>query len=272
MKTADIRSAFLNYFKRNGHEIVDSSSLVPADDPTLLFTNAGMVPFKHVFLGDETRPYVRATSSQKCVRAGGKHNDLENVGHTARHHTFFEMLGNWSLGDLASPDGLGVEGYFKNEAIEWSWEFLTSKDWLGLDPRKLAISVFAGDDDAPRDEESANLWLSLGVPQERIAYLGKADNWWGPAGQTGPCGPDTEMFYDFGDHGQHAASEWKNTSCHVNCDCGRFVEIGNNVFMEYLKTDGKFEKLPKPNVDFGAGLRSGIQPKLYSSFLLKYLS
>ncbi|MDQ6956363.1 MAG: alanine--tRNA ligase-related protein, partial [Mariprofundaceae bacterium] len=176
MKTSEIRKKFLGYFASKGHEVIESSSLVPHGDPTLMFTNAGMVPFKHVFLGDETRPYIRATSSQKCVRAGGKHNDLENVGHTSRHHTFFEMLGNFSFGD-----------YFKEDAIAFAWEFLTVE--LKLDKDRLFVTVFEDDD------EAYNLWTKgVGIAEDKIARIGAKDNFWS-MGDTGPCGPCSEIFY-----------------------------------------------------------------------------
>lgn len=186
MKSAEIRDAFLKYFESKGHTVVASSSLVPGDDPTLLFTNAGMNQFKDVFLGGEVRPYKRAVSSQRCVRAGGKHNDLENVGYTARHHTFFEMLGNFSFGD-----------YFKQDAIRFAWEFLTSKNWLSIPTEKLWVTVYASDD------EAYDIWnKEMGVPVERIIRIGDnkgapyaSDNFWA-MGDTGPCGPCTEIFYD----------------------------------------------------------------------------
>ena len=188
MKTAELRQAFLEYFRQQGHTVVPSSSLVPHDDPTLLFTNAGMNQFKDVFLGRETRDYTRAATSQKCVRAGGKHNDLENVGYTARHHTFFEMLGNFSFGD-----------YFKREAIHYAWTFLTGERWLNLPQEKLWVTVYAEDD------EAYNIWKDeIGVPAERIVRIGDnkgaryaSDNFW-QMGDTGPCGPCTEIFYDHG--------------------------------------------------------------------------
>ena len=179
LSTDEIRSRFLEFFKAQGHEVVTSSSLVPQDDPTLLFTNAGMVQFKDVFTGKEKRGYTRATTAQKCVRAGGKHNDLENVGFTRRHHTFFEMLGNFSFGD-----------YFKKDAIDFAWRFVTQT--LGLPPERLAVTVFKGEDGIPRDEEAAAEWAKVGVPKNRIYYLGKADNYW-QMGDTGPQGPCSEI-------------------------------------------------------------------------------
>jgi len=230
MKTSEIRKKFLGYFESKGHTAVESSSLVPHGDPTLMFTNAGMVPFKHVFLGDETRPYVRATSSQKCVRAGGKHNDLENVGHTSRHHTFFEMLGNFSFGD-----------YFKHDAIAFAWEFLTVE--MGLDKERLFVTVFEEDD------EAYDIWAKeVGVPTDRIARIGAKDNFWS-MGDTGPCGPCSEIFYD---HGEHV---WGGPPGTPEEDGDRFVEIWNLVFMQYDRdAEGTLNPLPKPSVDTGMGL------------------
>ena len=230
MKTADIRSAFLNYFKRNGHEIVDSSSLVPADDPTLLFTNAGMNQFKDVFLGKESRSYVRATTAQKCVRAGGKHNDLENVGYTARHHTFFEMLGNFSFGD-----------YFKEDAIRFAWEFLTKE--LSIPAEKLWVTVYKD------DKEAEDIWFNnIGIDQSRFSRLGEKDNFWS-MGDTGPCGPCTEIFYD---HGEDVAGDPPGGP---NDDGDRYIEVWNLVFMQFNRTaDGVLHPLPKPSVDTGMGL------------------
>lgn len=239
MKTAELRQAFLEYFKQQGHAIVPSSSLVPADDPTLLFTNAGMNQFKDLFLGREQRGYTRATSSQKCVRAGGKHNDLENVGYTARHHTFFEMLGNFSFGD-----------YFKREAINFAWNFLTSEQWLNLPKAKLWITVYADDD------EAFAIWNEeIGVPAERIVRIGdnaggrySSDNFW-QMGDTGPCGPCSEIFFD---HGPDVAGGPPGSP---NEDGDRYIEIWNVVFMQYNRTaDGEMLNLPKPSVDTGMGL------------------
>ncbi len=226
----EIRARFLKYFADRGHRIVSSSSLVPHNDPTLLFTNAGMNQFKDCFLGAEKRDYVRATTSQKCVRAGGKHNDLENVGRTARHHTFFEMLGNFSFGD-----------YFKKEAIAYAWEFLT-KD-LGLDVNRLYVSVYTDDD------EAADIWHNQeGVPRERI-FRFEEDNFWS-MGDTGPCGPCSEIFYD---NGPEIGCDSPN--CTVGCDCDRYMEIWNNVFMQFdRQPDGTLLPLPKPAVDTGMGL------------------
>jgi alanyl-tRNA synthetase len=225
-----IRSEFLNYFHDHGHTIVGSSSLIPGNDPTLLFTNAGMVQFKDVFLGKEERPYKRATSSQRCVRAGGKHNDLENVGHTARHHTFFEMLGNFSFGD-----------YFKREAIQYAWRFLTEN--MGLPPEKLWVTVFED------DNEAADIWLNeLKIDPTRFSRCGEADNFWS-MGPTGPCGPCTEIFYD---HGEKIAGGPPGSP---DADGDRYIEIWNLVFMQYDRAaDGKLTPLPKPSVDTGMGL------------------
>jgi len=230
---------FLRFFEQHGHKIVHSSSLVPQNDPTLLFTNAGMNQFKDVFLGLEHRDYSRATTSQKCVRAGGKHNDLENVGFTNRHHTFFEMLGNFSFGD-----------YFKQDAIAYAWELVTSKEWFGIDPEKLYVTIFEGKDDIPRDDEAEKFWLEVGVPKDRIFAMGMKDNFW-QMGDTGPCGPCSEIHYDMG----IAASDAGHTDCKFPCECGRYVEIWNLVFMQFDKSaDGKFNPLPKPSIDTGAGL------------------
>jgi alanyl-tRNA synthetase len=224
---------------QKGHKEVHSSSLVPANDPTLLFTNAGMNQFKDVFLGLEKRSYDKATTSQKCVRAGGKHNDLENVGFTNRHHTFFEMLGNFSFGD-----------YFKKDAIAYAWELITSKDWYGIDKNKLYVTVFNGEGGVPRDAEAYDLWAAQGVPKERIFELGAKDNFW-QMGDTGPCGPCSEIHYDMGP----AASDAGHTDCAFTCDCGRFVEIWNLVFMQFDRdASGKLNPLPKPSIDTGMGL------------------
>ena len=228
----DTRRQFLEYFHQRGHHVVRSSSLVPADDPTLLFTNAGMNQFKDVFLGREKRDYLRATTSQKCVRAGGKHNDFENVGKTARHHTFFEMLGNFSFGD-----------YFKSEAIPLAWELVTGI--YGLEPEQLWITVYRDDDDAHR------IWnRDVGVPSDRIFRLGEKDNFWA-MGDTGPCGPCSEIHFDQGP----AGSEAGHSQCRFPCECGRFVEIWNLVFMEFdRQSSGRLVPLPKPSVDTGMGL------------------
>jgi len=246
MKTltaAEIREAFLRFFEERAHRRVKSSSLVPQNDPTLLFTNAGMVQFKDVFTGREKRDYTRATTAQKCVRAGGKHNDLENVGFTARHHTFFEMLGNFSFGD-----------YFKKDAVAWGWEFVTSKEWLGIDASRLAATVFAGEGSLPWDEEAFELWRKAGVPVERIHKLGARDNFWA-MGDTGPCGPCSEIHY-FQGGDIPCAEERAGRECQgVACDCDRWLEIWNLVFMQFERAaDGHLAPLPKPSIDTGAGL------------------
>jgi alanyl-tRNA synthetase len=227
----DIRRKFLDYFKDKGHTVVESSSLVPADDPTLLFTNAGMVQFKRLFTGEEKQPYTRATTSQRCVRAGGKHNDLDNVGYTARHHTFFEMLGNFSFGD-----------YFKKDAIAYAWEFLTRE--IGLDPQRMWISVFENDD------EAFALWEAIpDLPTGRIVRLGEKDNFWA-MGDTGPCGPCSEIHYD---QGREVGCDDPN--CAVGCDCDRWLEVWNLVFMQFERfEDGRMTPLPKPSIDTGMGL------------------
>jgi alanyl-tRNA synthetase len=239
MTGSEIRRKFLDFFVQKGHKEVHSSSLVPANDPTLLFTNAGMNQFKDVFLGLEKRDYNRATTSQKCVRAGGKHNDLENVGFTNRHHTFFEMLGNFSFGD-----------YFKKDAIAYAWELITSKEWFGIDKSKLYVTVFNGEGGVPRDVEAYDLWAGQGVPKERIFEMGLKDNFW-QMGDTGPCGPCSEIHYDMG----AIASEQEHRDCHFPCDCGRYVEIWNLVFMQFDRdASGKLSPLPKPSIDTGMGL------------------
>ncbi len=236
MKVREIRKRFLDYFAGNGHRVVASSSLVPHEDPTLLFVNAGMNQFKDVFLGLEKRDYKRATTVQKCVRAGGKHNDLENVGVTARHHTFFEMLGNFSFGD-----------YFKKEAIDFAWEFLV--DELGLDPERLQVTVFEGDDDVERDGEAHEYWRKY-FPAEKIQELGKKDNFWS-MGDTGPCGPCSEVHFFQGDHLPCEEPECLG----VACECDRWLEIWNLVFMQFNRTeDGALTRLPAPSVDTGMGL------------------
>src|SRR5437660_2866818 len=235
----EIRDTFLRFFESKGHKRVRSSSLVPHGDPTLLFTNAGMNQFKDVFLGLEKRDYTRATTAQKCVRAGGKHNDLENVGFTKRHHTFFEMLGNFSFGD-----------YFKRDAIRFAWELVTSKDWYGIAPENLYTTIFQGEEGVPRDDEAAQHWRDVGVPAERIFELGMKDNFWA-MGETGPCGPCSEIHYDMGP----AASDLGHTDCKFPCDCGRYVEIWNLVFMQFDRdAGGTLNPLPKPCVDTGMGI------------------
>ncbi|MGD9215370.1 MAG: alanine--tRNA ligase-related protein, partial [Desulfobacteraceae bacterium] len=226
-----IRKTFLEYFEKHNHRSVRSSSLVPQDDPTLLFTNAGMVQFKRTFLGEEKREYSRATTSQKCVRAGGKHNDLENVGYTARHHTFFEMLGNFSFGD-----------YFKEKAIEFAWDLMTNG--YGLPAEKLYASVYIDDD------EAYDLWhQKIGIPIERMVRLGEEENFWA-MGDTGPCGPCSEIHLDRG-----VAHGCGQPDCGVDCECDRFLEIWNLVFMQYNRDEsGVMTPLPKPSIDTGLGL------------------
>jgi len=239
MKTSELRQKFLKFFETKGHTVVHSSSLVPHDDPTLLFTNAGMNQFKDVFLGFDKRPYSRATTAQKCVRAGGKHNDLENVGYTARHHTFFEMMGNFSFGD-----------YFKRDAIHFAWEFLTSPKWLNIPKDKLLATVYAEDD------EAYNIWLNeIGMPSERIVRIGDnkgakyaSDNFW-QMGDTGPCGPCSEIFYD------HGEEIWGGIPGSPEEDGDRWIEIWNCVFMQFNRDEqGNMNPLPKPSVDTGMGL------------------
>jgi alanyl-tRNA synthetase len=241
----EIRETFLRFFEEKGHKRVRSSSLVPVNDPTLLFTNAGMNQFKDVFLGLEQRDYKRATTSQKCVRAGGKHNDLENVGFTNRHHTFFEMLGNFSFGD-----------YFKKDAVAFAWELITSPKWYAVPLDKLYFTVFGGAEVSPgktigTDEEAAELWEKIGAPKDRIfAIPGLKENFWA-MGDTGPCGPCSEIHYDMGP----AASDAGHTDCKFPCDCGRYVEIWNLVFMQFNRdSSGELNPLPKPSVDTGMGL------------------
>jgi alanyl-tRNA synthetase len=242
MTTDELRSRFFEFFETKGHAIIPSASVIPENDPTVLFTTAGMHPLVPYLLGEKHPAGARLANAQKCVRTG----DIDEVGDN-RHLTFFEMLGNWSLGD-----------YFKRESIPWSFEFLTSPHWLNIDPNRIYVSVFEGDADAPRDDESTALWKDAfqirGIdakPNERIFAYPKSKNWWGPAGATGPCGPDTEIFYDTG--APHDPTF--GVACHPNCDCGRFVEIWNNVFMEFNKTaDGRFEPLSQRNVDTGMGL------------------
>lgn len=253
MKSAEIREAFLRFFEEKGHTRVASSSLIPGNDPTLLFTNAGMNQFKDCFLGLEKRAYTRAVSSQKCVRAGGKHNDLENVGYTARHHTFFEMLGNFSFGD-----------YFKRDAITYAWEFLTSEKWLGLPKDKLWVTVYASDD------EAYDIWTKeVGVPHERMVRIGDnkgapyaSDNFWA-MGDTGPCGPCTEIFYD------HGPDIWGGPPGSPEEDGDRYIEIWNNVFMQFNRTaDGVMHPLPAPSVDTGMGLEriSAVLQHVHSNY------
>ncbi len=245
MTGKEIRARFLKFFSDRGHTVVPSSGIIPKNDPTLMFTNAGMNQFKDCFLGLEKRDYIRACSSQKCVRAGGKHNDLENVGRTARHHTFFEMLGNFSFGD-----------YFKKEAIGFAWEFLTKE--MGLDKNRLYVSVYTDDD------EAADIWHNQeGVPRERIFRFGEKDNFWS-MGDTGPCGPCSEIFYDQGAHVGCGSPD-----CTVGCDCDRFLEVWNNVFMQFDRSaEGMLTPLPKPSVDTGMGLEriSAVIQGVYSNY------
>ena len=232
MKANELRKKFLAFFEEKGHAVIPSASLIPENDPTVLFTTAGMHPLVPYLLGAKHPAGKRLTNVQKCIRTG----DIDDVGDTT-HCTFFEMLGNWSLGD-----------YFKKKAIAWSWEFLTSDRWLNIPKDRIYISVFEGDENAPRDNESYNYWRSHGVEEDHIFFLPKEHNWWGPAGTTGPCGPDTEMFYDTG-------KEKCSPDCDITCNCGKYVEIWNDVFMEYNKTaDGRYEPLNQKNVDTGMGL------------------
>lgn len=228
----ELRELYLEFFRRKGHTIIPSSSLIPENDPSVLFTTAGMHPLVPYLLGEKHPAGTRLADAQKCIRTG----DIDEVGDSS-HLTFFEMLGNWSLGD-----------YFKHDAIAWSWEFLTDEKWLGIDRDRLYFTCFRGDENAPRDTEAYDRWIDMGVDPSHIFYLDKKHNWWGPAGVTGPCGPDTEMFYDTG---KPPCSE----GCDPSCSCGKYLEIWNNVFMQYNKTaDGAFEPLDKKNVDTGMGL------------------
>ena len=230
MKAIELRRKYIEYFKRNGHKEIPSAPVVPENDPTVLFTTAGMHPLVPYLLGEPHPQGKRLTDYQKCIRTG----DIDSVGDPC-HLTYFEMMGNWSLGD-----------YFKDESIKMSYNFL--KDELGFDMDKISVTVFAGEDGIPRDEEAANAWANMGIPRDRIFYLGREDNWWGPAGETGPCGPDTEIFFDTG---KPKCSE----NCNPSCSCGKYLEIWNNVFMQYNKTkDGKYEPLKQKNVDTGLGL------------------
>ena len=230
MKAIELRRKYIEYFKRNGHKEIPSAPVVPENDPTVLFTTAGMHPLVPYLLGEPHPQGKRLTDYQKCIRTG----DIDSVGDPC-HLTYFEMMGNWSLGD-----------YFKDESIKMSYNFL--KDELGFDMDKISVTVFAGEDGIPRDEEAANAWAKMGIPRDRIFYLGREDNWWGPAGETGPCGPDTEIFFDTG---KPKCSE----NCNPSCSCGKYLEIWNNVFMQYNKTkDGRYEPLKQKNVDTGLGL------------------
>ncbi|HNU95858.1 MAG TPA: alanine--tRNA ligase [Candidatus Magasanikbacteria bacterium] len=237
LTSTELRQKYLDFFKSKNHAIIGSASLIPENDPTVLFTTAGMHPLVPYLLGQKHPSGTRLADVQKCVRTG----DIDEVGDTS-HFTFFEMLGNWSLGD-----------YFKEDSIKWSFEFLTDKKWLGLDIAKLAVTVFEGDTDAPRDEFSADVWKKAGMPENRIAYLPKKNNWWGPAGQTGPCGPDTEIFYWRG------TSEFPPVDSNPKNDEENWLEIWNNVFMEYFKNEkGEFEPLKQKNVDTGMGMERTI--------------
>jgi len=228
----ELKRLYIEFFEERGHKTISNASLVPENDPTVLFTTAGMHPLVPYLLGQKHPLGKRLVNVQKCLRT----DDIDQIGDDF-HLTFFEMLGNWSLGD-----------YFKEESIGWSYEFLTDRKWLGLDEKRLSVTVFAGDEDAPRDDVSARIWESLGIPKERIFYLPKKDNWWGLASGTGPCGPDTEIFFDTG-------KEPCGKDCKPGCSCGKYFEIWNNVFMEYKRTsDGKYELLSQKNVDTGMGV------------------
>ena len=232
LSSRELRQLYLDFFRSKGHAVIPSASLIPENDPTVLFTTAGMHPLVPYLMGQKHPAGTRLTDVQKCVRTG----DIDEVGDTS-HCTFFEMLGNWSLGD-----------YFKKESIAWSWEFLTDEKWLGIPKEKLSFTCFEGDADAPRDTVSHDRWVEMGADPSHIVYLPKKNNWWGPAGLTGPCGPDTEIFYDTG---RPACGP----DCKAGCDCGKYLEIWNNVFMEYNKVgEGKFEPLAQKNVDTGMGL------------------
>jgi len=236
MKADELRSMYLDFFKSKGHSVISGSSLIPQNDPTVLFTTAGMHPLVPYLLGEKHPSGIRLCNCQKCIRTG----DIDSVGDTS-HLTFFEMLGNWSLGD-----------YFKEEAIAWSHEFLTSKSYLGFDPANLYVTVFEGNENVPKDDESIAIWQKLGIPGERIFALPMEDNWWGPAGQTGPCGPDTEMFIDTG-------KPACGSTCRPGCSCGKYFEIWNDVFMQYGKQDdGAYTPLTQSNVDTGMGVERTI--------------
>ena len=236
MEAQELRDAYVNFFKSKGHAHIKSASLIPENDPTVLFTTAGMHPLVPYLLGEKHPAGTRLTDYQKCVRTG----DIEDVG-DASHLTFFEMLGNWSLGD-----------YFKKESIAWSFELL--RDVLHLTPDQLAVTAFAGDEDAPKDEETAQLWEAQGIAKDHIFFLPKEDNWWGPAGQTGPCGPDTEIFFI------DKTKKPCGPECRPGCHCGYYTEIWNNVFMQYFKDkDGKFTPLKQKNVDTGMGLERALR-------------
>ena len=232
MNSDELRSKYIEFFVKHGHAQIEGKSLIPENDPTVLFTTAGMHPLVPYLLGEPHPAGNKLVDYQKCIRTG----DIDSVGDSS-HLTFFEMLGNWSLGD-----------YFKEGAIRMSYEFLTSKEWLGIPPEKIGVTVFAGDENAPKDDESADIWRSLGIPENRISYLPKEDNWWGPAGSTGPCGPDSEMFYDIG-------KEPCGPKCAPGCPCGKWLEIWNDVFMQYNKTaEGTYEPLSRKCVDTGMGI------------------
>lgn len=232
MTANELRSKYIEFFKSKNHTEISGKSVIPENDPTVLFTTAGMHPLVPYLMGEPHPAGTRLCDYQKCIRTG----DIDSVG-DASHLTCFEMLGNWSLGD-----------YFKKESIAWSFEFLTGKQWLNIPSEKISVTVFAGEQDIPRDDESAEIWLSLGIPKERIHFLPRSDNWWGPAGETGPCGPDTEIFYDTGKNACDA-------DCKPGCSCGKYVEIWNNVFMQYNKDkDGHFQKLERRCVDTGMGI------------------
>ena len=255
VNVSDIRKTFLRYFEKHGHEVVASSNLVPENDPTLMFVNSGMVQFKNIFTGQEKKNYKTAVTSQKCVRAGGKHNDLENVGRTRRHHTFFEMLGNFSFGD-----------YFKPEAIEFAWKFLTEE--LKIPAEKLYITVHKD------DNEAEEIWKNkLKVEPSRIYKLDDKDNFWS-MGDTGPCGPCSEILYDLG---EATASCQDPKRCSVECECGRYLEIWNLVFMQFEKSEsGELSELPSPSIDTGMGLErlASVLQKVESNYdtdLFKYL-
>jgi alanyl-tRNA synthetase len=231
-----LKKLYLEFFKQKNHKIIPNASLIPENDPTVLFTTAGMHPLVPFLLGQPHPLGKRLTNVQKCLRT----DDIDEVGDDT-HLTFFEMLGNWSLGD-----------YWKEDAIKWSFEFLTDKKWLGLDKEKIYVTVFAGDKDAPKDMESSKIWENLGIAKDKIFYLPKKDNWWGPAGTTGPCGSDTEMFYDTG-------KKKCGKDCKPGCSCGKYFEIWNDVFMQYNKTiGGKYESLKQKNVDTGMGVERTI--------------
>jgi len=232
----ELRRKYIEFFKARGHAEISGKSLIPENDPTVLFTTAGMHPLVPYLLGEPHPAGKRLTDYQKCIRTG----DIDMVGDSS-HLTFFEMLGNWSLGD-----------YFKNEAIHWSYEFLTSPEYLGIDPAKISVTVFAGDESVPRDDRSAEIWKSVGIPEERIFFLPREDNWWGPAGEIGPCGPDTEIFID-------TDAPVCGPDCRPGCHCGKYFEIWNNVFMQYnKKADGSYELLAHPCVDTGMGIERTI--------------